>query len=192
MLLLTAFIWGSAFVAQKEAMSYIGPFAFTSIRMIIGGSVLIPIIILLRKMGVVAEVEGPQGQGLTDDPTFIGGICCGCILFLASIFQQIGLVYTTAGKAGFITALFIIIVPVLGIFMNKRVSKRVWLCVIIALAGVYFLSIQEGFTINRGDLIMFLPAFGYAMHIIAIDHFSPKGDPVKISCIQFYVCGILS
>ena len=190
-LLTTAFIWGSAFVAQRVAMDNLGPFTFTGLRMFIGGFVLIPVIIFLRKK------EAPQGKaalqikGFTDDPTFIGGFFCGVALFLAGTFQQVGLVYTTAGKAGFITALYIIIVPLLGIFMNKKASKLIWLCVILALAGVYLLCMKGDFTMNRGDLIMFLSALGYAVHILTIDHFSPKGDPVKMSSIQFFVCGTL-
>jgi len=186
----TAFIWGSAFVAQKEAMSYIGPFTFTGIRMLIGGSVLIPIIIMLGKKGFVSE-DTPAVKGFINDPTYIGGFFCGVVLFFACAFQQIGLVYTTAGKAGFITALYIIIVPILGLFMKKRVGKLIWFCVLIALVGVYLLCMQEDFTMNYGDIIMFLSSFCYAMHIITIDHFSPKGNPVKISCVQFFVCGIL-
>jgi len=190
-LLTTAFIWGSAFVAQKEAMSYIGPFAFTGIRMLIGGTVLIPIIIMLTKKGVLSGDEGPKIPGPANDPNFIGGFFCGTVLFLASVLQQIGLVYTTAGKAGFITALFIVIVPLLGLFMNRKVSKIIWLCVAVALVGVYLLCMQEDFTVNRGDLIILMSSFCYALHIVTIDYFSPRGNPVKISCIQFYVCGIL-
>lgn len=192
-LLTTAFIWGSAFVAQRVAMDSIGPFTFTGLRMFIGGFVLIPIIIFLgNKDKDTARIETEKRtNGFIGDPTFIGGFFCGVALFLASTFQQVGLVYTTAGKAGFITALYIIIVPILGLFMKKKASKLIWLCVILALVGVYLLCVKGDFTMNRGDLIMFLSALSYAVHILTIDHFSPKGDPVKMSSIQFFVCGTL-
>ncbi|MCL1809177.1 MAG: DMT family transporter [Clostridiales bacterium] len=190
-LLTTAFIWGSAFVAQRVAMDNLGPFTFTGLRMFIGGFVLIPVILLLRKKEPATTGAAPQIGSLTGDPTFIGGFFCGVALFLAGTFQQVGLVYTTAGKAGFITALYIIIVPILGIFMKKKVSKLIWLCVALALVGVYLLCMKGDFTMNKGDLIMFLSALGYAVHILTVDHFSPMGDPVKMSSIQFFVCGTL-
>ena len=190
-LLTTAFIWGAAFVAQKEAMSYIGPFTFTCVRMLLGGAVLIPVIIFLKKTGITPAVEASKIEGPVGDPSFLGGFFCGVILFFALTVQQIGLVYTTAGKAGFITAMYIIIVPVLGIFMKKRISKIIWLCVILAIAGLYLLCMEGDFTMNKGDALMIFSAFGYAMHIITVDRFSPIGDPVKISCIQFFVCGAL-
>jgi len=190
-LLTTAFIWGVAFVAQKEAMSYIGPFTFTGVRMLIGGAVLIPVIIFLRKKNLIATEDEQHIKGITHDPSFIGGFFCGVALFFAIIFQQIGIVYTTAGKAGFITALYIIIVPILGIFMKKRVSKIIWLCVILAVAGLYLLCMEGDLTMNKGDLIVLVSAFGYAVHILTVDRFTSQGDPVKISCIQFFVCGAL-
>ena len=206
-LLTTAFIWGAAFVAQKEAMSYIGPFTFTCLRMFIGGTVLIPFIFILQKKGIVTADETPRIEGDAleaerggeadakrfdiDDPAFIGGFFCGVALFFACLFQQIGLVYTTAGKAGFITALYIIIVPILGIFMKKKVGKIIWFCVILAVVGIYFLCMEGDFTMGKGDLIVLLSAFGYAMHIITVDRFASRGDPIKISCIQFFVCGAL-
>lgn len=191
LLMTTAFIWGGTFVAQKDAMSYIGPFTFTGIRMIIGGAVLIPLIIFLSKRNI-GPASGPRSIGSPiADPSFIGGFFCGVVLFFAITFQQIGIVYTTAGKAGFITAMYIIIVPILGIFMKKKIGKIIWLCVVLAMAGLYLLCMEGDLTMNKGDMIMILSAFGYAMHIITIDYFSPKGDPIKMSCVQFFVCGAL-
>ena len=113
-------------------------------------------------------------------------------MFAASSLQQIGLKYTTAGKAGFITAFYIVIVPVLGIFLHKKIGWKIWLAVVLALAGLYFLCITESFSIGKGDVLIFLCALIFAVHIMVIDYFSPKVDGVKMSCIQFFVCGILS
>jgi len=190
-LTITAFLWGAAFVAQKESMSYIGPFTFTGVRMIIGGAALIPLILILGKGRFTAVDEKPQISGIAGYPSLVGGFFCGAVLFFALTIQQIGLVYTTAGKAGFITALYIIIVPIFGLFMKKRVSKLIWLCVFIALIGVYLLCLQEQLTVNKGDFIVLFSTVGFALHILTVDYFSPKGDPIKISCVQFFVCGIL-
>lgn len=117
---------------------------------------------------------------------------CGICLFVASSLQQIGIQYTTAGKAGFITAFYIIFVPVLGIFLHKKAGWKVWLAVVLALVGLYFLCIKEGFSIGRGDIFVFACALVFSIHILVIDYFSPKVDGVKMSCIQFFVCGLLS
>lgn len=122
----------------------------------------------------------------------IGGIACGLLLFAASSLQQIGIQYTTAGKAGFITAFYIVIVPVLGIFLKKKTGWKVWAAVVIALAGLYFLCMTEKFTVGKGDVLIFACALVFSVHILVIDHFSPKVDGVKMSCIQFFVCGIAS
>ena len=187
----TAFIWGSAFVAQKEAMTYLGPFAFTAIRMFVGGATLVLVILVLSRAG--AKPNGGAQRIAVDggSPLFVGGFFCGAVLFFACTVQQVGLQYTTAGKAGFITALYIIIVPVLGLFMKKRLNKIVWLCVLLALVGIYLLCMDRDFSINKGDLIILLSALGYALHIITIDYFSPKCDAIKMSCIQLFVCGAL-
>lgn len=190
-LTITAFLWGAAFVAQKESMLYIGPFTFTGVRMIIGGAALVPLILILGKGKFVPESDSPRIPGIAGYPSLVGGFFCGTVLFFAITIQQIGLVYTTAGKAGFITALYIIIVPILGLFMKKRVSKLIWLCVLIALVGMYLLCLQEQLTVNKGDLIVLFSTLGFAIHIITVDYFSPKGDPIKISCVQFFVCGFL-
>ena len=186
MLLLTAFIWGTAFVAQSVGMDYLEPFTFNGVRSLIGGIALLPCIWLLHKLNGESKKE-ESGKVL-----LIGGLACGVLLFAASSLQQIGLKYTTAGKAGFITAFYIVIVPVLGIFLHKKIGWKIWLAVVLALAGLYFLCITESFSIGKGDVLIFLCALIFAVHILVIDYFSPKVDGVKMSCIQFFVCGILS
>ena len=186
-LLLTAIIWGFAFVAQSVGMDYVGPFTFNCVRFFIGGVVLIPCISILKKY------NGAEGQKKeTDSRTeWIGGICCGVALAAASCLQQIGIMHTTVGKAGFITACYILLVPVFGLFFHKKCGILVWIGVVLAVAGLYFLCIDENLTIGRGDLTVFLCAIVFAIHILVIDHFSPKADGVRMSCIQFFVSGIL-
>lgn len=189
MLLLTAFIWGTAFVAQSMGMNYLGPFTFNGIRSLIGGAALLPCIAILQKTN--GENGKDEGAGSRKE-LILGGICCGILLCAASSLQQIGIQYTTAGKAGFITAFYIVIVPVLGIFLKKKIGWKVWLAVAIALAGLYFLCITESFTIGKGDVLIFVCALIFSIHILVIDYFSPKVDGVKMSCIQFFVCGVVS
>ncbi|MCD7834147.1 MAG: DMT family transporter [Lachnospiraceae bacterium] len=185
LLLLTAAIWGAAFVAQSVGMDYVEPFTFNFARSIIGGIVLLP---------CIAFLDGQKSrESVTDRRTLaLGGVCCGAALFVASSLQQIGIQYTTVGKAGFITAMYIILVPVFGIFLKKKVGTKIWLCVLLAVAGLYLLCMTEGFTISSSDLLMLLCAAVFAVHILVIDHFSPLTDGVRLSCIQFFVCGLLS
>ncbi|HIR28537.1 MAG TPA: DMT family transporter [Candidatus Choladousia intestinigallinarum] len=193
LLFLTALIWGVAFVAQSVGMDYVGAFTFSFSRCIIGGIVLIPCIWFLNR-----KKEGNREDSQERDPRkerrvcVTGGICCGMALFLASNLQQFGIKYTTVGKAGFITALYIILVPVLGLFMRKRVQGKVWVSVVLAVAGLYLLCITDGFSLGVGDLLVLLCALMFSVHILVIDYFSPRTDGVKMSCIQFFVCGILS
>ena len=186
-LLLTAIIWGFAFVAQSVGMDYVGPFTFNCVRFFIGGLVLIPCIAILKKWNG-AEEQKKETDSRTE---WIGGICCGIALATASCLQQIGIMHTTVGKAGFITACYILLVPIFGLFFHKKCGILVWIGVILAVAGLYFLCINENLTIGRGDLLVFLCAIVFAIHILVIDHFSPKADGVKMSCIQFFVSGIL-
>ncbi|MCF0143887.1 MAG: DMT family transporter [Firmicutes bacterium] len=184
MLFLTAFIWGTAFVAQKEGMALIGPMAFGGIRTIIGGIVLIPVILIIAKS---------KGEKVILDKThIIGGICCGLALGIAGSVQQIGIYYTSVAHSGFITALYVVIVPILGIFLKKKVRPVIWCCVIAAAIGLYLLCIPStGFgSVNVGDIIMFICAICFAGHIMIIDYFSPKTNGVVLSCIQFFVGGV--
>lgn len=182
---LTAFIWGVAFVAQSVGMEYVNPFTFNACRFLIGGMVLIPCILLFSKKNGRKE---PKGQ----KTAVVGGICCGSILFAASSFQQFGVASTTVGKAGFITALYIVIVPLLGIFLRKRIPWSVWVSVVLATIGMYLLCMTEGLKVGKGDIYVFVCAICFSFHILVIDYFSPKTDGVMMSCIQFFTAGIIS
>lgn len=189
MLLLTAFIWGTAFVAQSEGMDYLEPFTFNGVRCLIGAIALLPCIWFFNRG---KEKENKVNDENAKRDLIKGGIACGILLFAASSLQQIGLVYTAAGKAGFITAFYIVLVPVFGIFLHKKIGWKVWTAVAIALAGLYFLCITEAFTIGVGDIYVFLCALIFSVHILVVDHYAPKVDGVKLSCIQFLVAGIVS
>ena len=185
--MLAALIWGSAFVAQSVGMDYTGPYTFNVMRSFLGSLVLLPVIFFLDKKKSEEEKERADKKVLIK-----GGICCGIILTISTTFQQIGLLHTTAGKAGFITALYILIVPILGIFLGKKAGIKVWISVVLALGGMYLLCVTSEFTIAFGDLMVLACAFVFSLHILAVDHFSPMVDGVKLSCIQFFVCGTLS
>jgi drug/metabolite transporter (DMT)-like permease len=187
-LALTAFIWGTAFVAQSVGMDYLEPISFNGIRNIVGGAALIPCIAVLGKInGTSNSLEEYNRKDLIK-----GGIFCGLLLFLASTLQQMGLQYTSAGKGGFITAFYIVIVPLFGLFLKKKIGWKVWLAVGIAIGGLYFLCITEKLSIGKGDILIFLCAVIFSLHILVIDYFSPKVDGVKMSCIQFFVAGIVA
>lgn len=189
LLLLTAMIWGAAFVAQSVSMDYIGPFTFLFSRSILGGVVLLPLIAVFdRKIPGEAPLPGERKT------LILGGLLCGTALFVASAFQQIGIQETTAGKAGFITSMYMVLIPVCGLFLGRKVQRKVWGAVVVALVGMYFLCLHgSGLTaINRGDLMEMVCAVGFTVHILVIDRFTGRVDGVKMSCIQFFVCGILS
>lgn len=197
MLLVTAIIWGSAFVAQK-AGAVLEPFTYNGIRMLIGGLVLIPVIFLFKKLGigdqstaVTAEEKAAEKKTL-----LIGGLSCGMVLCIASTLQQFGLYFDTdAGKAGFITSLYIVIVPVLGLFLRKKVKPLIWFCVALGAFGFYLLTMAgktTGFHLQTGDFFVLICAVAFSCHILVVDHFSPKCDGVKLSCIQFLTVGIVS
>lgn len=194
LLLLTATIWGVAFVAQSVGMDYVGPFTFNMLRSIIGGIVLIPCIFLLDKIAPKEEKKQTEEERRQGRKTLLlGGICCGVLLALAANMQQIGIQYTTVGRAGFITACYIIIVPILSfLFFRKKCGISIVAAVILALIGLYLLCITDGFAIGKGDLFVLICSFLFSFHILVIDYFSPLVDGVKMSCIQFFVCGIVS
>lgn len=191
-LLLTATIWGVAFVAQTVGMEYIGPFTFLFARSVIGGIVLLPVVAVLHKNGPSHAHETAEEKRRARKTLFIGGACCGAVMCIASILQQIGLLYTTVGKSGFLTACYILIVPLLGLPLGRKCSKLVWCGVALAIMGLYFLCLTEGLSINFGDLLTLLCAILFSVHILVIDHFSPLTDSVKMSCIQFFVCAIIA
>ena len=189
-LLLTATIWGVAFVAQSVGMEYIGPFTFNAIRCVLGGLVLIPVILVLKKK----KETGAENQEKEDKKTlWAGGIACGVILCIASNLQQFGIMEASVGKSGFFTALYIVMIPVIGIFIGKRPGIKLWFCVALAVVGMYLLCMKDGsFTIERADIMLLLCALAFSFHILVVDYFSPKVGGVKMSCIQFFVCGVLS
>lgn len=190
LLLLTATIWGVAFVAQSVGMDYVGPFTFNGVRCIIGGLVLLPYIAVSNRRSKKREMIADAKKIRKD--LVIGGLLCGFILFLASNLQQIGLQYTTVGKAGFVTAMYIVIVPIIGIFLKKKAGLRVWLAVLIAIIGLYLLCMTGGFYLQFGDILVLLCAIIFSFHIIVVDYYAPIVDGVKMSCIQFFTCGSLS
>ena len=206
-LFLTAMIWGAAFVAQSVSMDYIGPFTFICLRSVIGGLFLIPVIIVLdgiRKKSQnesadvvnsenILHIETEEKQRLSwkNKQLIEGGIVCGIFLFFANCFQQTGIQYTTVGKAGFITTFYIIIVPLIGLFFKKYCGILTWIGVVVALSGLYFLCITQKLTIQRGDALILCCSVLYAGQILAIDHYNPFVDGVKMSCIQFLTGGIL-
>ena len=190
LLFIAAVIWGVAFVAQSKGMDYVGGFTFNCLRCLLGGVVLIPVILVLNN---VKKRKEDTGDINCDRKKLVtGGICCGILLCLATNLQQFGIKYTTVGKAGFITAMYIVIVPVLGIFIKKRAGKFVWTGVAMAVAGLYLLCINEDFYVGKGDLMVLGCALIFSVHILCVDYFSPLVDGVKLSCIQFFTCGVLS
>ena len=190
LLLLTATIWGVAFVAQSVGMDYVGGFTFNMARSLIGSAVLLPVIWF---MGRNSSKKAEEAQGSSSSKDLLwGGLACGILMCLASNFQQFGIKYTTVGKAGFITACYIVLVPILGLFLKKKCSPFIWLAVAMSVAGLYLLCITDGFSIGKGDILVLICAVLFSFHILVIDYYSPKVDGVKLSCIQFLVCGILS
>ena len=184
MLAIAAFIWGTSFVAQRTGMDHIGPLTFTCVRSFIGALALLPVALIFEKK--------PENKNKNKKTLLIGGIICGVCLVFASSFQQIGIMYTSAGKSGFITALYIVLVPVFSfIFLRKRPAATVWVSVIIATAGLYLLCMTESFSLAVGDIWLLACALIYTVHILVIDYFSPKCNGVFLSMIQFLVAGVL-
>lgn len=184
LLLLAAAIWGFAFVAQRVGMEHVGPFTFNGVRFLLGSLSLIPLIIYFRQNTNTAQKRLPSAV--------LPGILAGIVLFAAANLQQIGLIYTTAGKAAFVTSLYIILVPIIGIFLGQFAGKGTWLGCIFSIIGLYFLCIRESASIQPGDLLELIGALFWAFHILIIGYFSRQLDPLKLSCFQFLTCSLLS
>lgn len=187
-LLLGTFIWGMAFIAQSVGMNLIGPFTFQAIRCLLGVLFLFPVTILFdRKIGVKESLKKWKNPTL-----WISGIICGVALFIATSLQQVGLVYTTPGKAGFLTAMYIVLVPILGIFVHRKPGINALFSVILALIGLYLLSFTNISNVNIGDLFMIGCAFAFAVQILLIDRFAQQLDGLRLNCVQALVVSILS
>ena len=187
-LVLTALIWGIAFVAQSKGMEYVGPLTYCAIRMLMGGIVLLPVIAVLDRKKTKEEREVLKSGRKT---RWTGGFCCGVMLCVSSLFQQYGVKYTTVGKASFITALYIVIVPMMGLFLGKRISALTGAGVLMAVVGFGLLCLNGADGIQKGDWLVLICAFGFSVHILVIDYFSPKVDGIRMSCMQFLICGLL-
>ena len=190
LLLLGAVIWGAAFVAQRVGVDHLGPFSFNGIRMLMAGLVLIPLILWMdRKRKAPAEGNGKERRELLK-----GGLICGLLLFAATSLQQAGLVYTTAGKAGFLTALYVVLVPVAGwLLFRQNPSRMIRISVLLAVAALYLLCMKESESgIQPGDLMMIGCALCFTFQILAVDRYAPRVDPLKLCCIEFLVTGTLS
>ncbi len=189
MLIIAALIWGFAFVAQSIGVDKISPCTFNGIRILVGCITLLPVIYFLDK------AKKRNGTYKKQDKAVLikGGIVCGIFLAFASTLQTYGLMYTMAGKAGFITAMYMIFVPLVSVFIGKKIQPKTVICVLIAMLGMYFLCVKKGESgINRGDVLVFISALLFTGHILSVDYFSPKTDGVKLSCAQFFVAGLLN
>lgn len=213
LLLLTAFIWGSSFVAQSAGMEYVGPLTFNGVRCLLGAVLLGVVWMMIDRFHILEddtdkrEIKLKEAAAKENDPEAVqalkreqrknrkalltGGVLCGIVLLFASTLQQVGMVYTTAGKAGFLTALYMILVPFWGMFFGKKVGGRVWIAVLLSLAGMYLLCIKTGFVLGLGDSLVLLCSLFYTAHILVIDRFSPLTNGIKLSCIQFFVTGTI-
>ena len=191
MLVLAAFIWGSAFVAQSVGTDYVKAFTFQSMRSILASVVLLPVIFLMGKK------KSKEAKELEDKKELLkGGFLCGTCLSLSAVLQQHGISMTTVGKAGFLTAMYILIVPILGLFFKKKVTPKIWICVGIEVIGLYLLCMTEHFYLSKGDTFEALCALSFSVHILLIDYYAGKVDPIKLSCVQFFVsfvlCGVFA
>ena len=185
-LLAAAAIWGLAFVAQRVGMDHLGPYTFNAIRFALGGLSLLPLIWYYRRQ---PQSQTPQSSSRL---LLYSGALAGTILFIAASFQQVGIMYTTAGKAAFITCLYIVLVPLFGLLMKRKIARLTWLGCCLSLVGLYLLSIKEDFSIGYGDLLELIGALFWTLHILLIDHISRRVDTLKLALLQFLTCSLLS
>lgn len=184
-LLLTAAIWGMAFVSQSKGMDYMHPFTFNGVRSLIGAASILVYILISRK------IAGDKAAPLDWKLNVKAGLLCGIFLTIASTLQQFGIKYTSVGKAGFITTLYIIFVPMFGIFLKKKVAPVVWAAAVMAAVGMYLLCMTESLRLGAGDIMVFLCAIAFAIQIMTVDHYAARIDGAVVSCIQFTVCGVV-
>lgn len=196
LLFITAVIWGVAFVAQSAGMDYVWPYTFNAVRCLLGGIVLIPCVFFLTRSAKKEQKKDGTASKMPvmDRPKdlLIGGLICGFMMFVSTTLQQVGIAYTTVAKAGFITALYIIIVPILGIFLKRKAGLKIWISVVIALVGLYLLCMKGSLSLSKGDFLILICSICFAIHIMVVDHFTEKVSGTKLSCIQFLFAGALS
>lgn len=185
LLLLAAAIWGLAFVAQRVGMDYVGPFTFNGVRFVLGSLSLVPLLFYYRSAST-----GSAASSYREDAR--AGFLAGTVLFIAASLQQIGLIYTTAGKAAFITCLYIVLVPILGISIKQRIHPWTWCGSFFAVAGLYLLCVKENFSISYGDLLELVGAFFWSIHILLIDHFADRVNTLRLAFFQFVTCAAFS
>ncbi len=183
LLLLVALIWGLGFVAQRAGMEHIGPYAFNGIRFLLGGLCLLPLVLRAPQPRITSRRQVPLLQA---------GGAAGLVLFAGATLQQVGIQFTTAGKAGFITGLYVVIVPLIGIFLRQATGMGTWIGGILAVAGMYLLSVRGAVSINPGDLLVLVGAVFWAVHVLLLGYLSPRTVPVRLAMAQFFVCGMLS
>lgn len=184
LLLLVAMIWGFGFVAQRVGMDHIGPYAFNGIRFLLGGLCLLPLVLRTQPLSAAGSRRRI--------PLLYAGGAAGIVLFAGATLQQVGIQYTTAGKAGFITGLYVVIVPIIGLLFRQATSAGTWMGAILATAGMYLLSVRGIMTIDPGDLLVLIGAIFWAMHVLLLGYLSPRTVPVRLAMVQFFVCGLLS
>lgn len=193
LLILAAAIWGAAFVAQSVGAEHVGPLTFLAARSWIGAAFLIPVIAVRDRILIAQNGENEKPKNKTQLKTLlVGGAVTGTALFLASYSQQAGIAGTTTAKAGFITAQYVVIVPVLSIFLGQKVRGRIWGCVALAVVGLYLLSMTGSFSLTKADALMLLCAFLFSLQIMAVNYYSPKVDTVRLACVQFFVEAVLA
>ena len=193
LLLLTALIWGCAFVAQSVAMDHIGPFTFCAVRFLLSALALVVFLLVRRGLGYREDRGMNAGRRrMRRNDGIFGGVVCGIFLFLGAVLQQIGIQYTTTGKAGFLTALYIILVPIYSILLGRAPKRKVWIAAAIALFGMYLLCMEERFGLSKGDMFCVFCALAFPLQILSVEIFAQRTDPVFLSCIQFLTVAAIS
>jgi drug/metabolite transporter (DMT)-like permease len=194
LLLLTAAIWGFAFVAQRAGMEHVGPFAYTAVRFALGSLALLPLVFVERRAARRALAVHTDAAVAASRPIspLAGGLLAGAVLFGGAILQQAGLVWTTAGKAGFVTGLYVVLVPLAGLLWGQHPGWSRWLGAALAAAGLFLLSVTPSFSLERGDLLVLIGALFWTAHVHVVGWLSPRTRPVALSCVQFAVCSVLS